>query len=123
MARILVIDDDELMRGMLSRTLEKMGHLVVTAGDGGEGLRIYDPEDFDVVFTDLVMPGVEGLETLRELRRVNPGVKVVAMSGGGRGSAKDYLQVAQMLGATCVLTKPFSNAALVEVLASVLGAT
>lgn len=120
MARILLIDDDSLMQGMLARTLEKMGHVVVTASDGKEGLRVYAPADFDLVLTDLVMPEQEGLETIRKLRAVNPAVKIIAMSGGGRGSAKDYLQVAQFMGARQVLAKPFSPAALEEALAVLL---
>jgi CheY-like chemotaxis protein len=109
MSLILLVDDDEPFRTMLRKMLVKMGYDVVEARNGLEGIRIFELQAFDLVMTDLVMPEKEGLETIKAMRQSRPGALILAMSGGGRGSAIDYLRVAKMLGADCILSKPFSN--------------
>ena len=74
----------------------------------------------DVVIMDIVMPDEEGLGTIRELRRVDPNVKIIAISGGGLGKAGDHLGIAQMLGAMRTLAKPFLPEALLAMIAEVL---
>jgi DNA-binding response OmpR family regulator len=108
MAHILLIDDDELFRPMLRENLEEMGYMVTEARNGKEGLDKYASAPTDLVLTDLIMPEKEGIETIIELRKKWPGVKIIAMSGGGRVSAANYLKTAQRLGAECILSKPFS---------------
>ena len=108
MARILVIDDDELVRATLKSALELAQHDVVVAKDGLQGLANYQDGDFDLVVTDIIMPEKEGIETIIELRQQNPAVKIIAISGGGRTSNEIFLDVAKKFGAVDVLSKPFS---------------
>jgi CheY-like chemotaxis protein len=109
MARILLIDDDDDLRTMLSLTLAHFGHTVVEARNGKEGLALLPSAQADLVITDIVMPEKEGIETITELRKNCPKLKIIAMSGGGRGNAGDYLHTAKFMGATKVLAKPFTN--------------
>lgn len=120
MARILLIDDDTTFRNMLRLTLEHMGHQVTEAGDGKAGLAAHLAAPADLVLTDLVMPKMEGVETIMELKRRSPTLKIIAMSGGGRGNATDYLSTARQLGASRTLAKPFSSEELSTVIAEVL---
>ena len=121
MAKILLIEDEAVLRGLLVKLLNTLSHEVVEAGDGEEGLIKLKAEAFDLVLTDLIMPDKEGLETIQEIRKIRPDLKIIAMSGGGRGSGLDYLVLARQLGADQVLAKPFShqdlNAAIVALLA------
>ena len=121
MPHILLIDDDDLFREMLSATLTQMGHTVTEARDGQEGMAKYARSVPDLVITDLIMPEKEGLETIMDLRRKNPGVKIIAMSGGGRVTGADYLQVAKAMGAARVFAKPFFREDLAVAIDEVLG--
>ena len=120
MPKILVVEDDAVIRRMLSRILVKMGHEVAAAGDGVEALRLLDTAPFDVVITDLIMPEMEGLELIRELRKRNSPQKIIAMSGGGRNSAADYLDIAMMLTAGTTLKKPFTVKAVADAISRVM---
>ncbi len=108
MPHLLVIEDDDQLRSMLRLTLEEMGHTVAVARDGNQGLAEQARHPADLVLTDLIMPEKDGVETIMALRKENPGGKIIAMSGGGRNTAASYLQIAQMLGARRILTKPFT---------------
>jgi YesN/AraC family two-component response regulator len=77
------------------------------AHDGRAGFDLYTAEPHDLVITDLIMPEREGLETIRDLRRYNPAVKIIAISGGGSLPVNNYLRMAECLGAQRVLNKPF----------------
>ena len=121
MPRILLVDDDELLRGTLHQILVRAGYDVDDASDGKIAVRRYRGQRCDLVITDIVMPDEEGLGTIKELRRVDPKVKIIAMSGGGLGKAGDYLGIAQMLGAMRTLAKPFFPEALLAMIAEVLG--
>jgi CheY-like chemotaxis protein len=112
MARILLIDDDDAVRSVVHRVLDRHGHTVIEARDGEEGLELLPRVVPDLLITDLTMPGKGGLAVLAELREKYPPVKAIAMSGGGRFGAPDGLQVAKSLGAAKVLAKPFSCEAL-----------
>jgi DNA-binding response OmpR family regulator len=107
MDSILLIDDDEALRVALRLTLERAGYSVVVAREGGEGLQLFRRFPPDLVITDIVMEGQEGLETIQALRREAPGVKIIAMSGGGRRREDTFLDVARILGAQLTLDKPF----------------
>ncbi|MBM3600940.1 MAG: response regulator [Alphaproteobacteria bacterium] len=107
MARILIIDDEPDIRKAMRSLLEKEGHGVVEAANGVLGLRQFDAGDFDLVITDIVMPEKEGIETILHIRRIKPGQKILAISGGGPSGNLHYLQSAKTLGADEVLTKPF----------------
>jgi DNA-binding response OmpR family regulator len=123
MSRILLVDDDDLFRKMLRKTLEKMGHIIFEAGDGDEALRMCRLKNPDLVLTDLVMPEKEGLETIVEMKKEFPGLPVIAMSGGGRNRPDIYLAMASRLGADCVLGKPFSSQILSDAIKAALGST
>lgn len=109
MPDILLVDDDDNLRAMLCELLKKLGHTVREASNGGEALELYAKKRADVVLTDIVMPPPEGLETIYTLRHIDPKCRIIAMSGGGRLNATDYLQIAKKSGAQRVLQKPFSK--------------
>ena len=121
MARILVIDDDIDLRGVICSILESVGHDVIQADEGGDGLKQFLEGPADLVLTDLIMPGQEGVETIIELRKLYPDVPIVAMSGGGQGEPGQFLHLADKLGASGTLQKPFSRDLLLETIAKLLG--
>ncbi len=106
MGKILVIDDDEQLRIMLKQLFERNGYEVITASDGEKGIRLFNETGADLIITDLIMPEKEGLETITELRRTHPDLKIIAISGGGRVKPDDYLKLAESLGATRSFVKP-----------------
>jgi YesN/AraC family two-component response regulator len=109
MARFLIIDDEKMVRSTLRKILEKNRHEVLEAHNGREGLKVFgDRKDIDIVITDIIMPEVEGIQVIMELRKRNPDQKVMAISGGGRTKNQDYLKAATQLGANATLAKPFS---------------
>jgi len=118
--RVLLVDDDELLREALHQILVRAGYDVHDASNGKVAVREYRRQRCDVVIMDIVMPDEEGLGTIRELRRVDPNVKIIAISGGGLGKAGDYLGIAKMLGAMRTLAKPFVPEALLAMIAEVL---
>ena len=114
MARILIIDDDAALRTTLRELLEGQGYEVIEASDGREGLYHYLGTPVDLVITDLLMPEHEGVETIHALQRVNPSVKIIAVTGGGQTGRMDFLAVATALGAQRTFRKPFRQQALLE---------
>ncbi len=118
-ASILLVEDERSLAEVLERTLESAGYHVTWAKDGKEALRVYDSKKFDIVLTDLIMPEKDGLELIPELRRINPAIKIIAMSGGGLGTPNSYLSVAQRFGAVQRLAKPFSSDELFAVIDAV----
>ncbi len=121
MPRILLVDDDDIFRGIIHRMLIRVGYEVEDACNGRQGLEIFRRWRPDVVLTDLIMPEMEGFETIMGLRKIDSKVKVIAMSGGGRIDASDYLGLAGKLGAVKTLEKPFEFKELVSALTEVLG--
>jgi CheY-like chemotaxis protein len=120
MARILLIDDDSTVRYALKLVLERAGHQVDEAMDGEIGIEKYTSGRQDLVVTDIIMPNKEGIETIIALRRLEPELRIIAMSGGGRTGNRDFLAMAQKLGAAHVIAKPFRPKDLVEVVNTVL---
>jgi CheY-like chemotaxis protein len=111
MACILIIDDDNRVLFTYSRILEQAGHEVVIANDGIGGIGTFKDKLPDLVITDIFMPMKGGLETIKELKRYCPDVKVIAISGGGGDGMRpeNYLKTAKQLGAMCALTKPIEG--------------
>jgi len=109
MTRVLLVDDDDLSRGAVHKMLERSGYTVHSTGQGSEALQHYKAEPPDLVITDLIMPDTDGLEIIQQLRRINPAVRILAISGGGRVDAEEYLSVARKFGAVAVLPKPFTG--------------
>jgi DNA-binding response OmpR family regulator len=121
MGRILVIDDDDAMRGSIRKILERDGHEVFEAADGRRGLQMFRAMGADVVVTDLIMPEKEGIETIIDLREQSQDVRILAVSGGDRmfaGVAR--LEDAETLGADMSLAKPFTVDQLRQAVATLL---
>ncbi len=107
MSKVLVIDDDRMVRETVKIILESAGHTVVLASNGREGLKTFAADTPDIVITDILMPEKEGIETIAELRRLKPDLPIVAISGGGRIGNMNFLKLAESFGANHTLTKPF----------------
>lgn len=115
MAGILLVEDDNDLRDLLKRTLEKRGnHLVIDASNGKEALFKFKTLLVDVVITDLVMPDLDGIGLIMELRKVKPNIKIIAISGGGKVGPSNYLNIAKTLGADAIFTKPFSMKSIID---------
>jgi CheY-like chemotaxis protein len=112
MARILVIDDEPVVRSLLVEILERAGHDVVSAADAAAGLAQLEAYSFDVVVSDVVMPGLSGVELLRELRGRRADVPVLLITGAG--------MQATFSGADRVLAKPFAHAELTQAVEAAL---
>jgi DNA-binding NtrC family response regulator len=119
-SRILVIDDEENIRTMVQQMLRRAGYEAVIAGDGSEGIKLQRERPFDLVITDLIMPGQEGLETIMEIRRNFPKTRIIAISGGGHAGVLDFLPIASQLGALRTLPKPFTHQQLLALVKEVL---
>ena len=129
MARILVIEDQDLVRSTIKTVLEGAGHSIAVAADGCEGLQQFRQADFSLVICDVFMPRKDGLATLQELRAISDDVPVIMISGGsmrplraGDAPNLDYLRMATELGATEILGKPFNTRELTTLVAAVLAA-
>lgn len=122
MKRILVIDDDWQMREMMHQALERAGYEVEDAANGKIGMNLHREKPVDLVITDLIMPEKEGIETIRELRKDFPDLKIIAISGGGRASAEGYLSVAKTIGANRTLSKPFDLKNILDTVKELLNA-
>lgn len=118
-ARVIVIDDQEPIRRVIRRALESEGYEVFDAGDGEAGMQLLRKEGAAMVITDIFMPGQDGIETLLQIRKEFPNVKVVAMSGGGT-TGQDLIEGAKVLGATRTLQKPFTARDVLVLVAEVL---
>ena len=112
--RILIIDDNEQMRVLLRQAMEWAGFEVSVADNGRHGQQLFEEQQVALVITDLIMPEQEGLETIRELKKIQPDVKIIAISGGGRIGPEAYLPAAMELGADRIFAKPFDIKELVE---------
>ena len=118
MARILVVDDDSMIRLVVKSILERHGHSVVLAECGHDGAEAIEAYAFDIAVVDIFMPDMNGLETIKAFRRSAPGLPIVVMSGyafrAGNGPAPDFFRMAIDLGATACLRKPFTPAQLLH---------
>ncbi|HZD03517.1 MAG TPA: response regulator, partial [Longimicrobiales bacterium] len=108
MAQILIIDDDETLRAVMRKILERRGHVVRDAGNGAVGLSLLRSGRPDVLVTDLYMPEKEGIETIVEVRETWPDLPILAVSGGGSRGSDGSLRDAEALGADASLAKPFT---------------
>ena len=122
MARILVVDDDAAVQMTVRLLLERAGHNVVTADDGRKGLSLCRSGEFDLLFLDIFMPGMDGFETMRVVRQQQPQLPIIVISGRPispeADSTPDFLTMAIKLGAVSSLQKPFRPA---DLLAAVTG--
>jgi CheY-like chemotaxis protein len=126
LAKILIVDDDDAVRLTVRLLLERAGHQVVAASDGRKGLDQLQSGDFDLLFLDIFMPGMDGFETMRLVRQQHPSVQIVVISGrpisSDPATGPDFLTMATKLGAVRSLQKPFRPDALLETVAACLEA-
>jgi len=108
MAGILLVEDEKELREMLKIALIRCKHTVFEAIDGREAITHFKPSVTDLVVTDLIMPEEDGLKVIIKLREIKPGLKIVAISGGGKAGPGGYLNLAKALGADAIFSKPFS---------------
>ena len=125
MARILLIEDEEYVRYSLRRVLEEGGHKVFEADDGEDGISQFKQmvaasRVSEVIITDIFMPEKDGYSTITEIKKLSPETKIIAISAGGRGELRLFIDTSTALGADCVLAKPFSSEQLLEAVGSCL---
>jgi len=118
--RILVIDDELKVLDVLRKILQIEGYDVVTATNGVEGIALFHQVSCDLVITDMVMPVKDGLQTILDLRKENPDLPIIAVSGGGTISKERYLAVAGYLDKVITIAKPFSVESITEAVAELL---
>ena len=109
-ANILVVDDEETIRALFEETLEELGHRVAAVGNGSEALELAKRTDFDLVFVDLKMPGMDGAEFLRQLKLIRPEAMVTIITGY---PGSDIMVRALAQGPFGVMNKPFSDSDIV----------
>jgi excisionase family DNA binding protein len=119
-ARILVVDDDEIIRSLFKETLEEEGHTVVTASTSAEGIEYVKRWDFDIAFLDLKMPEMDGAELLKQLRSIKPGLPVTIITGY---PGSEMMERAFKQGPFGVMDKPFDAADIIAAVRSFLHAT
>jgi CheY-like chemotaxis protein len=118
---IIVADDEEQIRLMLEQLLSSHGYKVTPVSNGNEAIATYEAESADLIITDLIMPGKEGIETIAELRDKSPDLKIIAISGGGRVGPENYLYLAEKLGAERTFSKPFDHRAILAAVEELVG--
>lgn len=126
MANILVVDDDPAVQMTIRLLLERAGHRVAVASDGRKGLAAFEAGNFDLLFLDIFMPGMDGIETMRLVHQQRPDVPIIVISGRpiitDADAEPDFLTMAMKLGAISSLPKPFKPAALLATVAACLEA-
>lgn len=120
MARILIIDDNPHLLAALRQLLTLTGHTIIDVPNSSVGIAMHKKNPFDLIITDIVMPGKEGISTIMELKRDYPDLKIIAMSGGGGHEPYGYLDIAGRVGADRTVAKPFSSEALIETINELL---
>jgi DNA-binding NtrC family response regulator len=121
-AKILIIDDDEIVRDILSAMLTTAGHEIRLASDGTQGLQAFTEMTPDLVITDMLMPDKEGVETISDIRKLAAGLPIIAVSGGGHIGNLSFLLIAQKVGASRTFDKPFSPDEMLDAVSELLAA-
>jgi YesN/AraC family two-component response regulator len=116
MAHILLVEDEQFVSEALASAMMGVGHTVVTASNGVEGLKRFAEQAFDLVVTDIIMPDKEGIEMILDMRKRKPETKIIAISGGGRTGNVEFLDMAASVGAMAMLKKPIPLAKFLSVL-------
>ena len=120
MAIILIVDDDPTVRLIAGELLHGEDHAVVEAEDGDEALKLVGAMPVDLVVLDMLMPNKDGLETIVELRKRQPGIRILAISSGGKMEPGYLLRTAMMFGADECLQKPLRLETFASVVSRVL---
>jgi CheY-like chemotaxis protein len=121
MPGILLVEDDKDLREMLRSSLVRRKYTVLEASNGKEALAKFKPSIIDLIITDIIMPEEDGLKVIMQLKETKPGIKIIAISGGGKAGPGNYLDLAIALGADAVFPKPFSLTALLVKIDSFIG--
>ena len=121
MARILVVDDEPIVRNLVRRTLERAGHEVADAEDGEVALAANREQSFDLVIADLFMPVMDGLQLIVQLREEYPRIQVIAISGSVYERKPRFLEIAGRMESVVTLAKPFSAEELLAAVDEALG--
>jgi CheY-like chemotaxis protein len=125
-ANILIVDDDPAVQITIRLLLERTGHHVTVAGDGRRGLALFQTGQFNLLFLDIFMPGMDGLEVMRHIRAQQQAIPIIVISGRlitpGAPAEPDFLKMATKLGAVASLQKPFRADALLAAVDSCLNA-
>jgi CheY-like chemotaxis protein len=113
--RFLVIEDDDSVRDLITRILRDEHYDVIEAVNGIDATKFLNQDtNIDIIITDIIMPEKEGIETIMDIKRDYPHIRVLAISGGGKGSAESYLSIAKFVGADLTLNKPFIRKELLD---------
>ena len=120
MARILLADDDPILRATAGAYLADAGHLVSEACDGVVALRLLGEETYDLLIVDMLMPEADGLEVILQVRRTDQRLPILAVSSGGRMDVSSLLRPAAAFGATATMSKPLLKTPLIEMVESLL---
>ena len=131
MGSILIIDDEEDIRDALQMVLESAGHDVKVASNGNDAVQLQHDEPADLLITDIIMPGKDGIDTIKEIRQEFPGIRIIAISGGGGVQSTEYapeaitttayLAAAKEAGADMAFTKPFERDDLIQAVDDLFG--
>lgn len=113
MAKILLVEDDDLVRDMLTQLLERASHEVTSAANGEEATECLKKEEPDIMITDIIMPKKSGITLISEVKHRHPNLEIIAISGGGRLDPIGYLDLSETLGASVSFEKPIDNTALI----------
>ena len=111
---ILVVDDDDMMRSFVKELLLINNFKITTAANGKEGLKEFRENTPNLVITDIIMPEMEGISFIRELRAHNKDIPIIAMTGNVHGRMEEFLEISSQLGADEVLRKPIKSEEFIE---------
>ena len=112
MAKILLVEDDDLVRDMLTQILQRASHTVICAANGEDASECLKKEEPDIMVTDIIMPKKSGITLISEVKNRHPQLEIIAISGGGRLDPIGYLDLSETLGASVSFEKPVDNTAL-----------
>lgn len=114
MTGILLVEDDHELREMLKVSLTRHQFTVLEAVNGRDAITHFKPLITDIIVTDLIMPEEDGLKVIMKIREIKPDIKIIAISGGGKAGPGSYLNLAKVLGADAIFSKPFSISDLIS---------
>jgi CheY-like chemotaxis protein len=122
-ATILLVEDEELLRAGVQEVLEIQGYKVITAPDGEQALACLAAQTIDLIITDLVMPKMDGVDFVKQVRTIKPDLPVIVVSGSTRNIMQRYgIDSIQVPGANASLPKPFKSVDLIEQVRQLLAA-
>lgn len=120
MANILLVEDDHDVAFTLSEYLRSKAHKIKCVPDGQEALQIIEDRHPDIIITDIIMPNMNGIAFIRAVKEGYPSLKIIAISGGGRVGANEYLSSAEVFGAEKIFSKPINNDQLIQAIDTLL---